>query len=141
MSSFVKKIFISDFALNRTINAPDKLEFKTIQYQQQHQISKEKNEMLVSLSVDMKSENGSCTIQATVIGIFSFDSEESKGLKLEDFIRLNAPSTLMPYLRLYISDMTQRAGFDTFFLPLVNFKAWFERDKLQESEKQKEILE
>jgi preprotein translocase subunit SecB len=139
MSSFVKKIFISDFALNRTINASDKLEFKTIQYQQQHQIGKENNETLVSLSVDMKSENGSCTIHSTVTGIFSFDPEDALGLKPEDFIRLNAPSTLMPYLRLYISDMTQRAGFDAFYLPLVNFKAWFERDKLQEIEKQKEI--
>ena len=54
MSSIVKKIYISDFALNRTMNAPDKLEFKNIQYHQQHQIGKEKNETLVSLSVDMK---------------------------------------------------------------------------------------
>ena len=69
--------------------------------------------------------------------MFLFDKEKEQ-LPINDFMRLNAPATLFPFLRAYISDMARKADLGDAIIPLVDLKEWYERDLAEEMAKQKE---
>ena len=84
---------------------------------------KETNRISVQLQVRTKHEDQSplpFSFDATMGGLFQLDSEVDENL-LKQFEMINCPAILFPYLREVISDVTKRAGYPPFYLPVVNF--------------------
>jgi preprotein translocase subunit SecB len=52
------------------------------------------------------------------VGIFEYDTEDEK--LLLNFLSVNGPAIVFPYIRSFISSFTALTGFDTITLPTLN---------------------
>ena len=53
--------------------------------------------------------------------IFGTDEEITDDFKKSSFPKVNAPAIAFPYLRAFVSVITQQAGYNTVVLPSFNF--------------------
>ena len=82
-------------------------------------INKEQSSFQLQLKVQIKDENKSFNIEIEAIADYSF--KEKEGLdSLNDFFYINAPALLFPYIRAYISTLTNLSGFEPVNLPTLN---------------------
>lgn len=73
----------------------------------------------LNLGVKIEDENKSFKIEIDAVANYSFQNKE--GLEnLEDLFFVNAPALLFPYLRAYISTLTNLSGFEPINLPTLN---------------------
>jgi preprotein translocase subunit SecB len=85
------------------------------------------------LNAFSKGENLPFHFKAEVGGKFIIDEDEVENLK--PLCRVNFPAVLLPYLRENIAELTRRAGFPPYNLPVVNFIAVAQQaDKEQSKE-------
>jgi preprotein translocase subunit SecB len=63
-----------------------------------------------------------------IIGLFKFTGDFDE---VKNFLYLNAPAILFPYLRAYISTLTTLSGLDTYTLPTMNLSSL--KDELEKS--------
>lgn len=71
------------------------------------------------LGVNIEDENKSFKIEIEAIANYIFENKE--GLeKLNNFFYVNAPALLFPYIRAYISTLTNLSGFEPINLPTLN---------------------
>jgi len=82
-------------------------------------IKKEDSNFQLQLGVKIEDDNKSFKIEIESVANYSF--ENSEGLeKLDDLFYINAPALLFPYIRAYISTLTNLSGFEPINLPTLN---------------------
>lgn len=80
-----------------------------------------KNDSNFQLHLDVKieDENKSFQIEIDAIANYVFENKESLD-NLSKFFYVNAPALLFPYIRAYISTLTNLSGFEPINLPTLN---------------------
>jgi len=82
-------------------------------------INKEKLTFQLHLGVKIEDENKSFNIVIDSVANYSFDDKLSID-SLDNFFYINAPALLFPYIRAYISTLTNLSGFEPINLPTLN---------------------
>ena len=85
----------------------------------------DKSEDQVSLMVDLRDKNDNFSLHIKMTGYFVSEMEDDNQRK--NFICLNAPAILFPYVRTYISSMTSQAGIGAVILPTINLHSYGKR--------------
>lgn len=82
-------------------------------------INKDEATFQLHLGVKIEDENKSFNIEIEAIAYYTFENKE--GLEnLGKFFYINAPALLFPYIRAYISTLTNLSGFEPINLPTLN---------------------
>ena len=82
-------------------------------------INKEESTFQLHLGVKIEDENKSFKIEIDSVANYTFNNKT--GLEnLGNFFYINAPSLLFPYVRAYISTLTNLSGFEPINLPTLN---------------------
>ncbi len=85
-------------------------------------IKKKENKFQLHLEVKIEDENKSFNIEIKAIADYYFDSDLENKV-LDNFFFINAPAILFPYIRAYISTLTNLSGFEPINLPTLNLTA------------------
>ncbi|WP_199203756.1 protein-export chaperone SecB [Sporosarcina sp. P16b] len=87
-----------------------------------------KGHLLVSCYIDQFRENSKMEIEVTLEGMFDFPSNSTE--EIEQFIKLNGTTILMPYVRNIVSMVS---GYDStknhFLLPTINVQKLFQNEE------------
>lgn len=82
-------------------------------------IIKEESTFQLHLGLKIEDENKSVNVEIDSVANFKFES--IAGLeKLNNYFYINAPALLFPYIRAYISTLTNLSGFEPINLPTLN---------------------
>lgn len=82
-------------------------------------INKNDSTFQLHLGVRIEDENKSFLIEINAIANFVFENKEGLD-NLSKFFYVNAPALLFPYIRAYISTLTNLSGFEPINLPTLN---------------------
>ncbi len=74
-------------------------------------------EFQLALDLEVIDKNEESLLNVEIIGFFSYNGEVED---INNFLYLNAPALLYPYLRAYVSTMTTLSGLGTYTLPTMN---------------------
>lgn len=130
----IKNIFLTDLNFTRTPNIPDKINF-TYTINVGAKINESNiGQVTVKLDVFEKDKN-SFKISCCMVGIFDLSDFKNDSLSIDDFLYINAPATIFPFLRETVSNTTMRASMPVLIIPTFNFKEM--HDKKLEEEKKK----
>lgn len=66
-----------------------------------------------------KEENFDLKIKA--VGVFRTEEKITKDFKTSDFVKINSPAIVFPYLRSFVTTLISNAGYHTVILPAFNF--------------------
>jgi len=81
----------------------------------------EKGRFELELGIFVSDENEMLKIEIDSVGYFSFENLTKDDLP--NFLYINAPAILFPYLRAYISSLTTLSGIRPIVLPTLNLTA------------------
>lgn len=82
-------------------------------------INKKESHFQLHLGVRIEDENKIINIEILALADFFFD-KEIEAESLNRLFYINAPALLFPYIRAYISTLTNLSGFDPVTLPTLN---------------------
>ncbi len=82
-------------------------------------INREEGVFRLHLGVRIVDEGKSLNIEIDAVANYKFDNGLGKEL-LSQFFYVNAPALLFPYIRAYISTLTNLSGFEAINLPTLN---------------------
>ncbi len=82
-------------------------------------INKEELTFQLHLGVKVEDENKSFNVEINAVANYTFESREGLD-NLNNFFYINAPALLFPYVRAYISTLTNLSGFEPINLPTLN---------------------
>jgi len=131
----IKNIFISELSFQRApeVSTPIKYSFKV---QIGSSIDEDKKTAQVNLKLELsETTKKEVTLTCCIIGLFDITEKDKMPISLNDFLSINAPALVFPYLRETVSNITLHSGVNPIFIPTINFKEI--RDKKLEEEKQK----
>jgi preprotein translocase subunit SecB len=96
--------------------------------------SESQYEVILSLNFELKQEDQTvATIQLQQAGLFKLEGYTPE--QLDELTKSYCPHLLFPYLREETARLTQQAGFSTVELPLMDFNAIYQQQKLQAQQK------
>jgi len=78
-------------------------------------------EFSVTFKLVVTDELNKLSIEMSAIAFFATADSIVEDFKDSNFVRINAPAIVFPYLRAYISNLTVGAGFSPIVLPTLNF--------------------
>lgn len=125
-----KKIYFGSMNFRRDIIQPDKLKTKV----SRNIISLGNDEYKVSLSIEIKSHNGSFELQVTIVGIFEIKSDNISEELKNSVISKNTVAILFPYLRSQITLLTAQPDLKPIILPAININALLDNMELMDNE-------
>ncbi|TKG95208.1 protein export chaperone secb [Puteibacter caeruleilacunae] len=82
-------------------------------------IRKKESNFQLHLGVKIEDENKSFHIEIDAVANYLFENKEGLD-NLGNYFYLNAPALLFPYIRAYISTLTNLSGFEPINLPTLN---------------------
>ena len=82
-------------------------------------INKNESSFQLHLGVRIEDENKAFNIEIESVANYSFEHKEGLD-NLDSYFYTNAPALLFPYIRAYISTLTNLSGFDPINLPTLN---------------------
>lgn len=82
--------------------------------------STDKKTLALTLTVKIVDKEENVSIDLKMTGIFIQESEGS--ISLEDYSKLNAIASMIPYVREVVSNITSRAGMPAIILPPMNVR-------------------
>ncbi|HKK62728.1 MAG TPA: protein-export chaperone SecB [Bacteroidales bacterium] len=82
-------------------------------------INKDESNFQLQLSVKIGDENNVINIEIEAVANYSFDQQIGVET-LDKLFYVNAPALLFPYIRAYISTLTNLSGFEPVNLPTLN---------------------
>ena len=89
-----------------------------IRFEPKGVIDNETNTFSLTMKVFINDKNGHLKINVEIEGQFKLNNREDS--KIEDFLYLNAPAILFPYVRAYINTLTALSGNRSVVLPTLN---------------------
>jgi len=135
MSIPIKNIFMTELNFVRSPNVPDKINY-TYTINVGANVDKETNlsNVMVKLEI-LEKEQKSLKIVCCMVGVFDLTNAKEMPVSINDFLYVNAPAIIFPYLREIVSNMTLRAGIKPLIVPTFDFK------EMREKNQQKELKE
>ena len=82
-------------------------------------INKEESTFQLHLGVKIEDENKSFNVEIDAVANYTFNNKTGLD-NLNNFFYINAPALLFPYIRAYISTLTNLSGFEPINLPTLN---------------------
>ena len=82
-------------------------------------VNKERANFQLNLGVKVEDKNKAFNIEIQAVAHYSFNNEISLN-KLNNYFYTNAPALLFPYIRAYISTITNLSGLNPINLPTLN---------------------
>lgn len=79
----------------------------------------------INFEVDILDAQNNFNLKMLCIGIFDYDSEDED--LILNFMSLNGPAIVFPYIRSFVSSYTALSGFDTITLPTLNLSTYKEK--------------
>ena len=132
MSIPIKNIFMTEMNFVRSQNVPDKINY-TYTINVGANVDKETNisNVVVKLEI-LEKEQNSLKIVCCMVGVFDLTNTKELTVSVNDFLYINAPTIIFPYLRETVSSMTLRAGIKPLIIPTFNFKEMREKNQQKE---------
>ena len=81
------------------------------------------NEFDVLLAFTASNKNKTMTISISVIAHFKSSDKLTQDFKDSDFMKVNVPAIVFPYVRAFVSTISANAGVHPVILPTINFSA------------------
>lgn len=100
-------------------------------------LDKNNSKFQLILKVVIGDESKDLKIEVEAIGNFGYNNLDEESL--QNFLFLNAPAILFPYIRAYISTLTSLSGINPVVLPTLNLSSL--RDKLSKNIKEINLVE
>lgn len=72
----------------------------------------------INIDVEILDSKNDFNLKMLCIGIFDYDTEDEQ--LILNFMSINGPAIVFPYIRSFISSYTALSGFDTITLPTLN---------------------
>lgn len=134
----IKNIFLTELNFVRTPEVPDK-----INYTYTINVGAQVNDnhiaqVFVELKI-LEKELKSLKIDCCMVGLFDLTHIEDMPFSTEDFLYINAPAIIFPYLRETVSNLTLRAGIKPLIIPTFNFKEMREKKQDKDNAQEKEV--
>ncbi|MCB0566326.1 MAG: protein-export chaperone SecB [Phaeodactylibacter sp.] len=138
---------ISQYSLKRIALVKSVFESAQNFYEPQKELSlkvdvkhkEDENSVTVFLNVTVLEDQGKVkdlTLDVTMAGEFEYKKNggERLDVKFKEFVKINAPAIIYPYVRQHIRNLTLEAGFkQPIILPILNFVRLVEKSKNQPS--------
>lgn len=86
-------------------------------------ISRSLNQFHISMEIKILDVESEFTLKMLGIGIFEYSNDNDEKTLL-NFMSINGPAIVFPYLRGFISNFTSLTGFDTITLPTLNLSGY-----------------
>ena len=86
------------------------------------QIKRSENTFRILLGVEVKDEAGAFKANIEAIGFYKFADTIDRDT-LNNLFYVNAPAILFPYIRAYVSTLTNLSGLETITLPTINMSS------------------
>lgn len=108
--------------------------FEKVQVEQQESIfeiipqaviSRKNNQFHINIDLEIFDVENNFNLKMLCVGIFEYDTEDE--LLLLNFLSVNGPAIVFPYIRSFVSSFTSLSGFDTITLPTLNLSGHKER--------------
>ena len=90
-------------------------------------IIRSEKQIHINIDVEILDPDHNFNLKMLSIGVFEYNTEDEA--KLLNFISLNGPAIVFPYVRSFISSYTALSGFDTITLPTLNLSGYIEKIK------------
>ena len=88
--------------------------------------NKEKNSVVVDLSVNIKNKTAPFFLHVVLTGLFELKYDFSEE-ELDKLVKINLAAILFPFLRQVIADTTTKGGYAALLLPPINFSKAFQK--------------
>ena len=79
----------------------------------------------INFDIEILDVENNFNLKMLCIGVFDYDTEDEE--LILNFMSLNGPAIVFPYIRSFVSSYTALSGFDTITLPTLNFLSHKER--------------
>lgn len=73
----------------------------------------------INFDIEILDVENNFNLKMICIGVFDYDTEDEE--LILNFMSLNGPAIVFPYIRSFVSSYTALSGFDTITLPTLNF--------------------
>lgn len=88
-------------------------------------ISRKNKQFHINIDLEIIDIENSFNLKMICVGIFDYDIEDES--LLLNFLSVNGPAIVFPYIRSFVSSFTSLSGFDTITLPTLNLLGHKER--------------
>lgn len=78
------------------------------------------DKMNLTLEVEVNDKEQNLMLNLRVVGFFRYDGEQVK--EINQFLYLNGPAILFPYVRSYVSNITALSGLPPIIMPTLNMQ-------------------
>lgn len=116
-------IQVSEVSLKTDVNFDPALtasnELKINLNHRAHTINEDKKIFLIEFNLSIASDR--FTLKVVFKGMFSNSFEIDKDFLDSQFVTLNAPAIVFPFLRSFVTTLTSNAGYQPIILPAINF--------------------
>ena len=72
----------------------------------------------INIDIEINDSENEFSLKMFAVGIFEFETDKEENLL--NFMSINGPAIIFPYIRSFISSFTALSGFDTITLPTLN---------------------
>ena len=132
----IKNIFITELSFQRAPEVSTSLKY-SFKDQIGSSVDEDKKTAQVNLKLELsETTRKEVTLTCCMIGLFDITEKDEMPISLDEFLSINAPALVFPYLRETVTNITLHSGINPIFIPTINFKEI--RDKKQEEEKKLE---
>lgn len=91
-------------------------------------ISRSKKQFHIDIEIELFDKENQFLLKMVSVGIFHYNTDEESDLL--NFMSINGPAIIFPYIRSFISSFTALSGFDTVTLPTLNLSG-FKQDLIE----------
>ncbi len=84
--------------------------------------SRSKERFTINADLSIVDEENNVVIELSSVGLFSFDFKDET--YFDNFVSLNGPAIIFPYIRGFISNFTSLSGLSTIILPTLNLSGY-----------------
>lgn len=112
---FIEHIITKSIFINKKINK-NKKDYN-LNLKPSGILNNESKQFQLALDLEIVDKEEESLLNVEIIGFFKYQGEIEK---VKDFLYLNAPALLYPYLRAYVSTLTTLSGLGTYTLPTMN---------------------
>lgn len=84
-------------------------------------ISRKNKQFHINIDLKIFDPENDFNLKMLCVGIFEYDTEDEQ--LLLNFLSVNGPAIVFPYIRSFVSSFTSLSGFDTITLPTLNLSS------------------
>lgn len=133
MGIVIKNIVLEKLNFKKTLLAPDNTTYN-YRFRIGNKLDENDKTAQVMLELEMSGKDDGLKVEICMVGLFELP--EHMPLPTEDFLNINAPAAIFPYIREIVSNLMLRANLNPVFVPMINFKEVYENKQKELKEKE-----